>query len=294
MNPTLQGALWMIGSIVSFTCMAVAGRAVSDTLDTFEIMTSRSLIGLLIVVVLLTITRSWQDITTDRLKDHVIRNAAHFVGQNLWLYAIAVAPLAQVFALEFTTPIWVILFSPLLLGEKLTSLRGLCAGLGFVGILIVARPSAESLNAGVLSAAGAAIFFALTYILTKRLTKTQAVSAIMFWLTLLQLVFGTLSAGYDGDVTFPGLRELPFVTVIAIAGLTAHFCIAKALLVASASVVAPVDFARLPVIVVVGMVLYNEPFDFWVVVGAIIIFVANYINILGETRKNRVATASGL
>ncbi|MEX0337646.1 MAG: DMT family transporter [Arenibacterium sp.] len=294
MNPTLQGAFWMIGSIVSFTCMAIAGRAVSEALDTFEIMTFRSLIGLVIVVILLTLTRSWQDINTARLKDHVIRNAAHFAGQNLWFYAIAVAPLAQVFALEFTTPIWVILFSPLLLGEKLTRLRAACAVLGFVGILIVARPNADSINAGVLTAAGAAIFFALTYILTKKLTKTQPISAIMFWLTLIQLVFGIVSASYDGDVTLPGQRELPFVTIIALAGLAAHYCIAKALTVASASVVAPVDFARLPVIAVVGVIVYNEPFDICVIVGATVIFVANYLNILGETRKNRVVTASGL
>ena len=284
----------MVGSIVSFTCIAIAGRAVSDTLDTFEIMTFRSLIGLIIVAILLTFTRSWKDINTARLKDHIIRNAAHFTGQNLWFYAIAVAPLAQVFALEFTMPIWVILFSSLFLGEKLTRLRGLCAAIGFVGILIVARPSAESVNAGVLTAAGAAIFFALTYILTKKLTKTQPISAIIFWLTLIQLVFGLLSAGHDGDVTLPGQQELPFVSIIAVAGLAAHYCIAKALTIASASVMAPVEFARLPVIAVVGVMLFNEPLDVWVIVGATVIFVANYINILGETRKNRVARASGL
>jgi drug/metabolite transporter (DMT)-like permease len=293
MNPAIRGSLWMIGSVISFTCMAIAGRAVSDTLDTFEIMTYRSLIGLCIVAAILSFQRSWSVIGRERLGDHILRNMAHFAGQNLWLFAITAAPLAQVFALEFTTPIWVILFSPLLLGEKLTRRRGVCAFVGFLGILIVARPSPETINPGVVAAAGAAVFFALTYILTKRLTRIQPIGAIMFWLTLTQLVFGLLSAGHDGDMTLPGIADLPAVAVIALAGLAAHFCIAKALMVASASVVAPVDFIRLPVIAVIGMLLYNEAFDIWVFVGAVVIFVANYANILGETRKNRVVTASG-
>ena len=71
---------------------------------------------------------------------HLARNLSHFAGQNLWFYAITVLPLAQVFALEFTTPVWVLLMSPLLLAEPITRRGALAAGLGLAGILIVARP----------------------------------------------------------------------------------------------------------------------------------------------------------
>ena len=69
-----------------------------------------------------------------------LRNIFHFTGQNLWFWAITVIPLAQVFALEFTAPLWVALIAPFVLGERMTRARALAAGLGFVGILIVARP----------------------------------------------------------------------------------------------------------------------------------------------------------
>jgi drug/metabolite transporter (DMT)-like permease len=160
--------------------------------------------------------------------------------------------------------------------------------MGFIGILIVARPTIEGINIGVIAAAACAIFFALTFICTKRLTKTQSITAIMFYLTLIQLVFGLITAGYDGAIKAPTLAALPWLLVIAICGLVAHFCIAKALSFAPATVVSPIDFARLPVIAIIGMLFYNEALDVWVFVGAAIIFAGNYLNIWNETRKAAV------
>lgn len=283
-----RAALWMIGTIVAFSSMAVAGREVSFVLDTFEIMMYRSLIGLLIVVVILTLAGKWSQISRRSMGLQVVRNVAHFTGQNLWFFAVTAIPLAQVFALEFTSPIWVVVLAPVLLGERLTSIRALSAAMGFVGILIVARPSPETINAGVITAASAAFFFAITAICTKKLTRTESIACILFWLTLMQLFFGVIAAGYDGDIALPDAQTAPWLLLIAIAGLTAHFCLTKALSLAPATVVIPIDFARLPTIAIVGMILYHEVLDIWVLVGAIIIFVGNYLNILSETRKNRV------
>ncbi|WP_424986750.1 DMT family transporter [Microbulbifer sp. S227A] len=286
---TLRAALWMTGAIASFSSMAVAGREVSFALDTFEIMMYRSAIGVVIVVAVLGLTGTLQQVSRERIGLHFLRNLVHFSGQNLWFYAITLIPLAQVFALEFTSPLWIIILSPLVLGERLTPMRAFAAALGFVGILIVARPSPDSINTGILAAASAAIFFAFTGMFTKRLTRTDSVGCIMFWLTVMQLGFGLLAAGFDGDVALPDLQTAPWLVVIALGGLLAHFCITNALAIAPATVVMPIDFARLPTIAVVGMLLYHEALDVWVFVGAAVIFVANYLNILSETRKIRVA-----
>lgn len=287
--PMLRAALWMTGAIASFSSMAVAGREVSIALDTFEIMLYRSAIGLVIVVAVLGLTGKLHQISRRRLGGHLMRNLAHFTGQNLWFFAIASLPLAQVFALEFTSPLWVIIMSPLLLGERLTPVRAGAALLGFAGILIVARPGADTISIGVVAAASAAVFFALTNICTKRLTRTESVGAIMFWLTAMQLLFGLVTAGFDGRIALPDPQTAPWLLVIALAGLLAHFCITNALAIAPATVVIPFDFARLPTIAVVGMLLYGEALDIWVFVGAAVIFVANYINIQAETRRIRVA-----
>ena len=287
-NDTLRGALWMLGTLLSFTVMAVSGRETTVQLDTFELMTYRSAIGVVIVVAIIAATGRWSAMRTRHPIAHVLRNVAHFTGQNLWFYAVAVIPLAQVFALEFTTPLWVIVLSPLLLGERLTRTRAFCAAIGFIGILIVARPSAAGLNAGVITAASAAIFFALTIMTTKRLTRTDSILCILFYLTTLQLVFGLAITAIDGDIAVPDLSVLPYVIAVGLGGLVAHFCYTKALSLAPATVVSPIDFARLPTVAIVAWVIYSETIDIWVFVGAAIIFVGNYINIWVETRRPRM------
>jgi drug/metabolite transporter (DMT)-like permease len=284
-STTLRAALWMIGAITSFTAMALAGRELGATFDTFEIMMYRSAFGLIIVLIVAFYVGTLNQVTTDAFAKHGLRNLVHFTGQNLWFYAVTAIPLAQVFALEFTTPLWVIMFSPFLLGERLTLVRSIAALLGFAGILIVARPTVEGLNAGMFAAAACAIFFALTFILTKRLTQTQTITAIMFYLTSMQLVLGVIAAGYDGDIALPDAASLPLLLLVGACGLLAHFCITSALKIAPATIVAPIDFARLPLIAILAMLIYGEALDIWVFVGAAIIFAGNYLNIWSETRK---------
>ena len=75
-----RAALWMTGAIASFSSMAVAGRELGGSLDTFEIMMYRSLVGLIIVSAVLGVTGNWAQVTGARMGTHIIRNAAHFTG----------------------------------------------------------------------------------------------------------------------------------------------------------------------------------------------------------------------
>ena len=283
----LRAALWMLGAVISFSSMAVAGRAVSFELDTFEIMMYRSMVGFLIVLAVAPVAGTLGQVSLRKPGVQLVRNVFHFTGQNLWFYAITVIPLAQVFALEFTSPLWVLVLSPLLLGEKLTKARILAALTGFIGILVVARPSPDTLNAGTLCAAGAAIGFAGSIIFTKRLTRTETLTCILFWMTLTQSFFGLACAGFDGTITLPSVASMPWLFLIALGGLTAHFCLTTALSIAPATLITPVDFLRLPVIAVIGLLVYDEPIDVFVIIGAALIFGANYGNLWFQTRKTQ-------
>ncbi len=280
-------ALWMSGAIAAFTAMAVATREIKHVHDTFEILAFRSAIGFVIVVAVASALGQLSRVRADRLPSHVVRNMFHFTGQSLWFWAITMIPLAQVFALEFTSPIWVILLSPLVLGERLTTPRLIAAGLGFAGILIVARPDFGQLDLGVMAAIGAAFFFAATTLMTKALTRGEAIVSILFWLTLMQTGFGTVAMLADGSVTLPTLQTLPWIVLIAIAGVTAHLCLTSALSLAPASFVVPLDFARLPVIAAIGAAFYAEPVETTLFLGAALIFLGNWINL----RAARRATA---
>ena len=276
---------WMTGTIVSFSVMAVAGREVSGVHDTFEIMAFRSVVGFATVVLALTLTQRWGTISRNNLKTHGLRNIFHFSGQNLWFLAIAWAPLAQVFALEFTSPLWAMFLAPFLLGDRVTRVQLVAAGIGFIGVLMVTRPGVGEMSWGVPLAAASAVFFALTGLLTKRLTRIESVASIMFWLTLMQLVLGVLAVGIDGAVTWPTEDTWYWLVLIGLGGVCAHFCLSSALALSPISVVMPLDFTRLPAIAVVAALLYNEALDLWIIGGAAVIFVGNYLNIMASRRE---------
>ena len=275
----LLAALWMVGAIFSFSSMAVAGRAVAGSLDTFELMMYRSFIGFALVLIIGGVSGRLREVRHDRLGLHLIRNVAHFTGQNLWFYALPLISLAQLFALEFTSPIWVMLFAALFVGERLTKPRLIALILGFIGALIVARPGAGGDPFGLAIAALAAVGFAGSIVSTKLLTRTETTLGILFWLTLMQSVMGVVTAGWDGDVAWPTLAIWPWVLLVGCAGLLAHTCLTNALSLAPATVVTPMDFLRLPAIAVVGALFYGEAIDALVLVGAILIFAGNYLNI---------------
>ena len=277
--PLGRAALWMTGAIVSFSAMAVAGRAVSIELDTFELMMYRSVIGIAIVLGVASLAGRRSEIRAHRMGLHFLRNVFHFAGQNLWFFAISAIPLAQVFALEFTSPIWVALVAPFLLSERLTGTRIAAALMGFVGVLVVARPGIEGIGPGQIAAASAAIGFAGSAVFTKILVRSESVVSILFWLTVMQAAMGLACAGADGAIALPSGGTVPWLVLIGIAGLGAHFCLTSALSIAPATLVIPFDFLRLPAIAIVGMLFYAEPLDGFVFLGAAIIFAANYLNI---------------
>ena len=279
----LKAALWMTGSLLGFTVLAISGRQIGSALDPYEIMFYRSAIGIVTVLAVASLVGTRGEISTRYMHLHILRNLAHFAGQVLWLTALLLIPLAQLFALEFCYPIIVALLAPLVLGERLTPVRMLAAALGFAGILIVARPfGGDGLSLGLVAALGCAFGFAGSAIVTKRLTRVASVTCILFWLAVIQCILGLGFAARDGAVALPPPALVPWVVMIGLAGLLAHFSLTRALSLAPATVVTPIDFTRLPLIGIVGMALYGEALDLWVFLGGVVIFAANWINLRSE------------
>lgn len=284
-SDSLKAAAWMSGSIAAFTAMAVAGRALAGRHDVFEILTWRSAVGFVLVVLFGATTGQLRSVSTRRLGGHLLRNTLHFTGQNLWFFALTLIPLAQLFALEFTSPLWIILLAPLLLGERLTPARALAVALGLAGVLIITRPGAVPPSWGLAAAAGSALFFALTSILTKRLASDVSVIGILFWLTAMQFVLGLVCAGMDGHVKLPDAETAPWLALIGLCGVVAHLSLTSALRLAPASFVVPIDFLRLPLAAVVAALLYGEPLDPFVLIGGAVVLAGIWVNLRAELRR---------
>ena len=279
MNKSLKGSLWMVGGVFSLTLMAISGKEISLQIDTFEILFFRSVIGILIVLVVFTTKGLFHEINFKQIGTHLKRNIAHFTGQNLWLYALGSITLAEVTSLEFTMPIWIVIFSFFMLNENLNKLRIISIFIGFIGVLIIIRPNIEIINLGVVGAGFSAVAFALTNIYTRKLTKTESTLTIIFFLTSIQLIFGFVTSFIDGKLDLPSSETIPWIVVLGIGGLVAHYCITTALTYAAPSVVAPIDLFRLPLVVLIGIIFYSESGDVYIYVGSLLIVLANWLNI---------------
>jgi drug/metabolite transporter (DMT)-like permease len=272
----------MAGAIASFSLMAIATRELGATFDTFEIMLYRGAIGVALVTAALAATGALPLARPRRMGVHLARNAVHFAGQNLWLYAIGVLPLAQVIAIEFTSPLWVLLLAPVLLGERLTAPGLLAGAVGFAGVLVVAQPGAAPLDRGLLAAAACALCFALTAVATKRLTRTEPVAAILFWLNVIQLALAAALVAARGGAPWPDAGEAPWLLAIGVAGSAAHWCLTSALRAAPASVVMPLDFLRLPVIAGLAWLLYGEAVGVALALGSALILGGNLLTLRAQ------------
>lgn len=283
---TLKALAWMLGALASFSLIAIAGREAARTSDTMQIMFYRSVIALILVLVVARLSGwDFKRFHTERLPLHGIRSAIHFIAQFSWLHALTLIPLAQLFALEFTAPLWVALLAPLLLREKLTASRVSAALIGFVGLLIVVRPGVDGLNLGTALGLIAAVGFAFSMITTKQLTRTDAPLTILFYMSLMQALMALIPA--LPRLTFPDASSWFWLFLVAACGLTAHFSLARAFAEADAMIVAPMDFFRLPLIAVAGVFLYAEPLDPFVLIGGAIVMAANVLNLWGERRRSR-------
>lgn len=280
-TPLIYAGLWMGAALSALMVMAVAGRELSSELTTFQILFFRSAIGIVVLAVVLH-RAGWHHIHTRHLRLHAVRNVCHYIGQYGWFYGIAFLPIAQVFAIEFTVPVWTALLAPLFLGEALTRVRAVAVAIGFVGILIVLRPGLVPFNMPSLAVLIAAFGFAGSIISTKKLMRTDTALSVIFYMTVMQLPMGLVPSLFDWRT--PSAAMWPWMIVVGLTALAAHYSMARAFSHADAVVVAPMDFLRLPLAVVVGLVLYGDPVDVWVMIGAAVIFSGNFINVIKERR----------
>ena len=281
-HPIVRATLWMTGTLISFMAMAIGGRELSAELNTFQILFFRSLIGLVVIGLLLRPT-GWRRLQTGCFRLHAARNIAHFGGQFGWFYGLATLSLAEVFAIEFTVPVWTAILATLLLGERLSRPRVTAIALGIAGMLIILRPGGAVFQPAALAVLGGALGYALSHTLTRKLAQIDPPLTIIFYMTAIQLPLG-LVPSLAGWVT-PSPMMWPWLLTVGLSALTAHYYMARALKLADATVVVPMDFMRLPLIAMVGLTVYGEQPDVLVLVGAVVMLAGNLINIRAEQVK---------
>ena len=283
-HPTVMAALWMVGAILSFSTLAVGVRQLSTQVSVVQILFWRGVVGLIIVSLIMG-KIGWRQVYTRDIRLHMLRNVIHFAGQYAWFVGLAAIPLAEVFAIEFTTPLWTALLATLFLGEQMTRYRVAALLLGLVGIVIILRPGLEVIQPASLIVVIGAACYGAAHTTTKRLSGADTSWSIIFYMVLMQLPLSTILVIHEGALAFD--FSWPWLVVVSSMALSAHYCMSRALSLADATVVVPIDFLRLPLIALVGYLLYGEKLEWAVVIGSIIMFSGIYLNVKSDTGKRK-------
>lgn len=268
----------MAGWLTLMVVIAVAGREASRELSVFQIMLLRSTLGLAMLWPLVRAAGGLTSMRTARLPQHVLRNAVHYAAQYGWFVALTLIPLAQVVSIEFTMPIWSAALAVAFLGERMSGRKWFAVLLGLVGVAVIVRPQAGQIDAGQLIALASALGFAVSIVLVKSLTRTEAAVVISFWMLVVQSAIGLVPALMVWQ--WPSALTWGWVVVVAFCGTYSHYCFARAMQHADATVVVPMDFLRVPLTALVGWLVYSERVDLFTAVGVGLILAGNVLNLI--------------
>ena len=273
----IKAAFWMTGWLATMVTMAVAGREAVLVLDVFQVMELRSLFGFVMLYPLVHMAGGFSAMKTSHPWRHFWRNTVHYAAQYGWLVAVTLIPLAQVVSIEFTMPIWTALLAVLFLGERMNSWRIAAVILGLIGVFIIVRPTAGNIEPGQMISLAAAVGFSISVILVKALTRTDSVVRIIFWMLIIQAVLGAIPAYIYWQPVPDTLWG--WIFLVSFCGTFSHYCMARALTHADATIVVPMDFLRVPLTALVGWLVYSEAIDVYTAAGAALILTGNLLNL---------------
>jgi drug/metabolite transporter (DMT)-like permease len=286
LSGNVRGALWMIASGVGFTFMAIAIKLLGHRLDSFQIAFFRCLIGFVAILPLIG-AYGIDVLQTRSLKIHALRGLFGLVAMFASYYAIARIPLASYTALSFTKPLFSTILAVIVLHEIVRWRRWSATAVGFIGVLVMVRPGAETFNAAALFALMDSLSIAFLVTLVKRLPPGETPLGMMFYFG----VFSTIAALPPALFVWqwPTTSEWALLVVIGILGALSQSFWIRAYRAGEASLVAPFDYLRLLFAGIAGYLAFAESIDIWTVLGAAIIVISTvYI----ARREGRVARAA--
>ncbi|HSA82472.1 MAG TPA: DMT family transporter [Geminicoccaceae bacterium] len=258
------GALWMCAAATAFALMITLVRQLTDGLHPLQVVFFRTAFGLLAMLPWL-LRQGVQVMRTSRLRLHLLRALIGIFAMVGWFTTLSLMPLAEATALSFTSPIFTSLLAVLILGEVMRLRRWMATAIGFLGALIIVRPGIEAIDPAALLAILTAAIWASSSILVKVMARTESAGAITTYMVLLTTPMTLIAALFVWQ--HPTLEQIGWAALLGAAGSAGHFCMSRALGTADATLVAPFDYLRLPIVALIAFIAFGEVPGVWVWLG---------------------------
>jgi len=280
-----QAIFWMLASGFLFSCLNAEIRYLTAYMHPFEIAFFRNFFGL--VFMLPWLLRAGLDgLRTSRVKLYVFRTTLGLVSMLCWFTALALLPLSQAVALSFTAPLFATMGAALFLHEKVRGRRWAATIIGFLGVIVIARPEAVGLSFGVALAIGSSVISAAITLIVKRLSATESSSAIVTYMVLIMTPMSLVPALFVWQM--PVLAIWPYLVATGMFGTAGHLCYVRAFGMADASAVLPFDYGRMLFAAIIGYFAFSEIPDQWTWIGSGIIAAASFYIARREHKLNKL------
>ena len=267
-NRPLVAISWMLLTGLLFVGVTAIVKHVGTDLPPAQSAFLRYVTGLVFVIPLIRLIKK-ANLSRNELTLFAWRGLAHSIGVILWFYAMAILPMAEVTAMGYLSPIYVTIGAALFLGERIAALRILAIFAAILRVLIILRPGFREISFGHISMLLNGILFALSYLIAKVMADKVEPLVVVGMLSIF-VTIGLAPWAFWVWVT-PTLSQLGWTFLLAIFATAGHYTMTLALRAAPISVTQPITFLQLVWSVLMGVLVFNEGFDKWVIIGALII-----------------------
>lgn len=278
----LRGILWMLTATIFFSSMHGSIRHVSEGMHPFQIAFFRNLFGLIVVAPWF-IRYGLAVLKTGNLKLHLLRASLNIVSMLCFFYALSLAPIADVTALTFATPIFVPILAMIFFGERAGPLRWVAILIGFCGTVVILRPGFETVGLGPFLAIFAALVWSFAMMVIKKLGRTDSTVTITSYMIVCLVPLSAVPAAFVWQ--WPSGTQLLWLMFIGVLGTIGHLLMNQAVKEAPASAVMPIDFIRMIWAVLIGYFAFSELPDSFTWAGGAMICVSGIYIAISERRR---------
>ena len=301
----LKGIGFLLLAMLIGSLQAVAVKWIGGNYSVLEIVTFRSLVALPITLLFFRLEGGKGLPTTSQPKLQYVRGIFLFLSYTTFMMGLAALPLADIESIRFSGPMMITILSVFMLGEKVELRRWLALIVGFAGILLIVKPGSTNFNEGSIFVLLSVFFYALTVILTRKMNATDSSATMAYfssWVYLIAaFIFSPLAAAV-GEIpnahpsiaflfhawTMPTLLDFFIMSGLGLVWAAWAYFMTRAYSTAQASVIAPFEYASLPINVMWGFLFWHE-IPTWVTVAGALLTLSSGMYLLFQDQKERTA-----
>ncbi len=304
-NSNLKGIGFLLLAMLIGSLQAVAVKWIGGNYSVLEIVTFRSLVALPITILFFRLEGGKGLPTTSNLKLQVVRGIFLFLSYTSFMMGLAALPLADVEAIRFSGPMMITILSVFMLSEKVELKRWLALIVGFAGILLIVKPGSTNFNEGSLFVLISVLFYALTVILTRKMNATDSSATMAYfssWVYLIAaFIFSPLAAAV-GEIpnahpsvaflfhawTMPTPLDLFIMSGLGLVWALWAYFMTRAYSTAQASVIAPFEYASLPISIMWGFLFWREVPTLLTLAGAALTLASGMYLLVQDQKQKKV------